>query len=117
VLARQTKALHHLANSVGKANWRLPLLATATAKSNVVAPGETYHAELGVASYYSAKELNIYMACNGKAVLIDANGVGLVRFRAPTRLDPTIWVGTIRVNQNGRDTTFHVTVPYRVVRR
>ncbi len=34
-----------------------------------------------------------------------------------TRPGPATWTGTIRLNHYGRDTTFRVTVPYRVARR
>lgn len=115
VLARQTTALHRIAKKVGKQRWQMHLLTTTTAESNVIAPGDTYRAELGVVPYYSANEVNMHMACNGQPVPIDANGIGLVHFRAPTRLGPATWTGTIRVTQNGSDTTFRVKVPYRVV--
>jgi hypothetical protein len=57
------------------------------------------------------------LTCNGRPVPIAPNGTGLVSFRAPTRPGPATWTGTIRLNQYGRDTTFRVTVPYRVARR
>jgi hypothetical protein len=98
VLALQTKVLHRIAKSIGKKEWQLHLLATATAESNVVAPGDTYRAKLGLVSYYPTSELAMHMACNGQPVPTDADGIGIVRFRAPTRLGPATWKGTIRFN-------------------
>jgi hypothetical protein len=116
VLARQTHALQHLGQAIGARRWPNHTLATATAVSNVVAPGGSYRAQLGLVSYFSAKELAMRMSCNGQPVPTNAQGVGLVRFRAPTRPGTARWTGTIRLRSNGRDTTFKVTVPYRVAR-
>ena len=88
----------------------------ATAVSNVVAPGGSYRAQFGLVSYFSAQELTMRMNCNGQPVPTNAQGVGLVSFRAPARPGPAQWTGTIRLQSNGRDTTFKVTVPYRVAR-
>lgn len=117
VLNRQTKALKRIAKTVGARSAIAHPLVTATAESNVVAPGDTYRAQLGLVGYVSANELRMHMACNGHAVPTTPEGTGLVRFRAPTYPGPATWTGTIRINQNGRDTTFRVTVPYRVARR
>lgn len=117
VLARQTFALQRIVESVGARNWLTQPLLTATAESNVVAPGATYRAQLGLAGYFSANELKMTMTCNGRPVPAGPSGTGLVRLRAPTCPVPATWTGTIRINQNGRDTTFKVVVPYRVARR
>ena len=117
ILAYQTHALQSISKRVGARSWLSYPLAVATAQSNVVAPGDTYLAQLGLVGYFSANELKMQMACNGRPVPIGSAGTGLVRFRAPTHPGPTTWTGTIRLNQNGRDTTFKVVVPYRVVRR
>ena len=117
VLARQTHALQRIAKSVGAQKWLTHPLITAVAESNVVAPGDTYHAQLGLVGYFLANELKMRMTCNGRPVLIGPAGTGLVRFRAPTRPGPATWTGTIRLNSNGRDSTFKVTVPYRVAHR
>ncbi len=116
VLACQTHALQRLSQRVGTRQWLGHPLAFATAASNVVAPGDTYRAQLGLVDYFSANELKMQLTCNGYPVPIGPAGTGLVRFRAPTRPGPATWTGTIRLNQNGRDTTFRVTVPYRVAR-
>lgn len=117
ILAYQTHALQSIGKRVGARRWLSHPLAIATAQSNVVAPGDTYRAQLGLVGYFSANELKMTMACNGRPVPAGPDGTGLVRFRAPTRPGPATWTGTIRLNQNGRDTTFKVTVPYRVARR
>jgi hypothetical protein len=116
VLARQTHALQRLGQVIGARRWPSHPLATATAVSQVVAPGGSYRAQLGVVSYFSAKELAMRMSCNGQPVRISPQGVGLVSFRAPTRPGPATWMGTIRLHSHGRDTTFKVRVPYRVAR-
>jgi hypothetical protein len=117
VLAHQAHALQSISKRVGAQRWLTHPLAIATAQSNVAAPGDTYRAQLGLVGYISANEVKMQMACNGRPVPADSVGVGQVRFRAPTRPSPATWTGTIRLNQNGRDTTFRVTVPYRVARR
>jgi hypothetical protein len=117
ILACQTHALQSLGKGVGASRWVSHPLAIATATSNVVAPGDTYRAELGLVGYFSANEVKMQLTCNGRPVPIAPNGTGLVSFRAPTRPGPATWTGTIRLNQYGRDTTFRVTVPYRVARR
>ena len=117
LLDHQAQVLKHL---VGLVSNPMPvankLLAAATAESNVVAPGDTYRAELFLVSHFG-NDLRMQMACNGQPVAVGPDGVGLVRFRAPTRPGPASWTGSIRINQNGRDTTFVVRVPYRVVRQ
>lgn len=117
LLARHTYALQRISDKVGARRWLTQPLAIATAESNVVAPGSTYRARLGVANYFSANELRMQMTCNGSPVPLTPAGTGLVRFHAPTRPGPATWSGTIRVSSNGRDSTFRVTVPYRVARR
>jgi hypothetical protein len=117
ILACQAHALQRLSQRVGTRRGRAHPLAIATAASNVVAPGATYRAQLGLVDYFSARELNMQLACDGRPVPTGPDGTGLVRFRAPTRPGPATWTGTIHLNQYGRDTTFRVTIPYRVARR
>ena len=117
IVIRQTHVLRRLARTVGARHWLTHPLAIAAAESNVVAPGGTYRAELDLVNYFSARELRLHMSCDGRPVALDANGVGLVRFRAPRRPGPASWIGKIRLTQNGRDTTFAVRVPYRVAPR
>jgi type II secretory pathway pseudopilin PulG len=117
VLAQQAYALQRLSAGVGARRLLTYPLAIATAASNVVAPGNVYRAHLGLVGYFSANQLKMKMTCNGRPVPLTPTGIGLVRFHAPTRPGPATWTGTIRINSNDRDSTFRVTVPYRVVRR
>jgi hypothetical protein len=117
VLAQQSHALQRLSARVGAPRWLAHPLAIATAEYNIVAPGDTYRAQLGLIGYFSAHELHMQMTCNGRPVPTSPNGTGLVSFRAPTRPGPATWTGTIRISSNNRDSTFRVIVPYRVARR
>jgi hypothetical protein len=117
ILAQQAHALQRLSARVGAPRWLAHPLAIATAESNIVAPGDTYHAQLGLIGYFSAHELRMQMTCNGRPVPTSSNGTGLISFRAPTRPGPATWTGTIRISSNNRDSTFRVTVPYHVVHR
>jgi hypothetical protein len=115
VLTTDITAIQQLAKTVGAAPLRSQLVAVASAEANVVAPGTTYRARLLLVK--SLLPQTIRMTCNGQPIPIGTNGAGLVRFRAPGQPGPASWVGQIRLSQNGRDTTFAVRVPYRVVRR
>jgi len=117
LLARHTYALQQISKNVGVRRWPTHPLAFATAESIIVAPGGTYRAQLGVTGYFSANELRMQMTYDGRPVPLTPAGTGLVRFHAPTRPGPATWTGTIRINSNDRDSTFRVTVPYRVVHR
>nr|GFC11915.1 hypothetical protein [Tanacetum cinerariifolium] len=110
VLAQQALALQRLSANVGAPRWLAHPLAIATAESNIVAPGDTYRAQLGLIGYFSAHELRMQMTCNGRPVLTSPNGTGLISFRAPTRPGPATWTGTIRISSNNRDSTFRVTL-------
>ncbi|MGI4870301.1 MAG: hypothetical protein ACRYFX_03875 [Janthinobacterium lividum] len=117
LLAHQARALQHLAESVRSSTLVAnKLLAAASAESNVLAPGDTYRAELLLVNHFGA-DLRMHMACNGRPVPVGPDGVGLVRFRAPRQPGPATWTGTVRFTENGRDTTYQVTVLYRVARR
>jgi hypothetical protein len=116
-LASQIHLLKRLAGRVSNTTLKPHLQAAATAQSNTVAPGDTYRAQLLVLASFTPTKAPLSMACNGRPVPIGPAGTGLVRFRAHTRPGPATWTGTIRLNQNGRDTTFKVVVPYRLARR
>jgi cell division protein FtsB len=116
-LASQIHSLKSLAGLVSNTTLKQYLQAAATAESNTVAPGDTYRARLLVIANSTPIWAPLSMTCNGRPVPVSPDGTGLVRFRAPTRPGPATWTGTIRLNQYGRDTTFRVTVPYRVARR
>lgn len=115
VLAAQASTLQRLSRSVEARQLLARPVAIATAEANIVSPGDTYRAQLLMVSALTG--LRPPMTCNGQPISVDRNGIGQVRFRAPTRPGPAAWTGTIRFNYGGRDTTFRVTVPYRVARR
>jgi hypothetical protein len=117
VLTSQTHLLNSLAGLVSNTTLKQYLQAAATAESNIVAPGDTYHARLLVIASSTPTRAPLSMTCNGQPIPVGPTGIGQVRFRAPARPGPATWTGTIRLNSNGRDTTFRVTVPYRVARR
>jgi len=112
VLARESRIQQAMARHVGAREIPSRLKIMATAESNTVAPGETYRAE-----FFVTKVLTIAGArvtCNGQPVVVGADGVGYVSFRAPTRPGPASWLATMRFSVNGRDTTFQRQVSYRV---
>ena len=114
ILDATNAALRHLAATIGAGRLSPQLLAVAPAESNVVAPGETYHARLLLLKSLPARNLKMY--CDGRPVTVGSNGVGHVRFHASTRPGPAFWTATIQLHQYGR-TTFRVRVPYRVAGR
>lgn len=116
LLAAETAVLLHLDRALTQRKLLFEPLVLATAERDIVSPGDNYRARLLVAAH-GPSDLRMHMTCNGRPVPIDSNGIGQVRFRTPARPGPATWAGTIRLNQNGRDTTFWVTVPYRVARR
>lgn len=116
LLASEAAVVRQLAKLVGARTFLTAPVALATAESNVVTPGDTYRAELLLATHFPA-DLRMRMTCDGHPVSVDSTGMGQVRFRAPLRSGPAAWTGTICLNWTGRDTTFRVHVPYRVARR
>ncbi|UOR04438.1 gliding motility protein GldM [Hymenobacter aerilatus] len=94
--------------------------AFASAESNTVAAGTKYKAEMFLTA--SASGLKPSMTLNGSPLSVDANGRGKIEFTAtPGGFDAAgnakkSWSGAIRFKQNGRDTTFKVTVPYTVTK-
>lgn len=116
LLAAETAVLLHLDRALTQRKLFFEPLVLATAERDIVSPGDNYRARLLVATH-SPSDLRMPMTYNGQPVPIDSNGIGQVRFRASTRPGPATWTGTIRLNQNGRVTTFRVTVPYRIARR
>lgn len=115
LLEGKINALSHV-NAQFRAKFlKRHLVAVVTADSDRFTPGSTYRGQLRVLKSLSAAGMR--MECNGQAVAIDAHGVGQVAFRAAGRPGPAARTGTIRYNQNGRDTTFQVRVPYRIAQR
>ncbi|MBF9140222.1 hypothetical protein [Hymenobacter properus] len=94
--------------------------AMAVAKSNTVAPGAAYEGQLFLTQ--SASTDDFRMEANGKPLLVQPDGRGEVRFRVPP-LRPgqpdTVraeWHGIIKAEMGLGDTTFHITVPYFIVK-
>ena len=112
VRASEARTIRHLARPLGAPDIPVHFVAAATAERATVAPGDTYRARLSVVKNLAPASLRMY--CTGRPVPVGPDGVGFVRFRAPLRPGPASWVGMVRINQNGRDTTFVVRVPYRV---
>ncbi|WP_171025477.1 hypothetical protein [Hymenobacter jeollabukensis] len=92
----------------------------AIAVNATVAPGATYRATLLLTTALNANR-TLKMTCNGQPISVDAAGYGQVAFVVPalpsglTRRRAE-WTGTITHRYLGRDTTFHVRVPYTIVR-
>ena len=94
--------------------------AFASAESNTVAAGTKYKAELFLTA--SASSIHPTMTLNGSSIGVGPDGHGKVEFMArpgafnKDGVATASWSGTIRFNQNGRDTTFQVKVPYMVTK-
>lgn len=94
--------------------------AFASAESNTVAAGTKYKAELFLTA--GASSIHPAMTLNGSSMPVGPDGHGKVEFTArPGGFDASgnaksSWTGTIRFNQNGRDTTFTVKVPYTITK-
>lgn len=89
-------------------------------KSFTVAPGAVYEATLFMT--HSIDRFKLSMSANGKPLAMQPNGDGLVEFRVPP-LRPgqpdTVraqWRGAVRVSTFSHDTTWHLTVPYLIVK-
>ena len=122
VLKYQADALQKQAEKVGaKALIFDKLGAFASAESNTVAAGTKYKAELFLTAAASGLKQN--MTYNGSPLSVDPkSNHGKIEFTArPGNFDASgnakaNWTGSIRINQNGRDTTFKVTVPYTITK-
>ena len=114
IRGQQIRTLQQLARPLGASRLPSRPVAVAAAETDVVAPGATYQATLQVVTSLSVPTTRMF--CNGRPVPVGPDGAGQVRFRAPARLGPATWQASIRLHQNGRDTTFLATVAYRVAR-
>jgi gliding motility-associated protein GldM len=122
VLKYQADALQKQAEKVGAKTIVFDKLgAFASAESNTVAAGTKYKAELFLTAAASGLKQN--MTYNGSPLAVDPKtNHGKIEFTArPGNFDAAgnakaNWTGSIRINQNGRDTTFRVTVPYTVTK-
>ena len=121
VLKYEAEALSAQAQKVGAKNIIFDKIgAFASAESNTVAAGTKYKAELFLTA--SASSIHPSMTQNGSSIVVDNTGHGKVEFTArPGSFDASgnaraSWEGRIKFNQNGRDTTFIVKVPYTITK-
>ena len=121
VLKYESDALKVLSDRVGGTIIVFDKIgAFASAESNTVAAGTKYKAELFLTA--SASGLNPSMTLNGSPLAVGPDGRAKVEFTArPGNFDKdgnanSSWTGTVRFKQNGRDTTFKVTMPYTVTK-
>ena len=119
ILKLEADALQKQAEKVGAKTIVFDKIgAFASAESNTVAAGTKYKAELFLTA--SASSISPRMTLNGSPLSVSSEGKGKVEFTArPGSFDASgnakaSWTGTIRFNQNGRDTTFTVKVPYTI---
>ena len=121
ILELEAEALRKQAEKVGAKTIVFDKIgAFASAESNTVAAGTKYKAELFLTA--SASSISPRMTLNGSSLSVGPDGKGKVEFTArPGGFDASgnaksSWTGTIRFNQNGRDTTFIVKVPYTITK-
>ncbi|MBC6699497.1 hypothetical protein [Hymenobacter sp. BT190] len=93
----------------------------ASSQSNVVRAGETYRAVLMLVQH-TTDARNMRMTANGRSIAVDLDGVGRVAFPAPPALRlgmdtmRTSWDGSVTFRLVDQDTTFHIRIPYTIVR-
>ncbi|MGI4834977.1 MAG: gliding motility protein GldM [Janthinobacterium lividum] len=121
VLKYQADALQKQAEKVGAKTIVFDKLgAFASAESNTVAAGTKYKADLFLTA--AATGLKQNMTYNGSPLTVGPDGHGKVEFTArPGSFDASgnakaSWTGTIRINQNGHDTTFTKKIDYTVTK-
>ncbi|GAA4352075.1 gliding motility protein GldM [Hymenobacter saemangeumensis] len=121
ILKLEAEALTKQAEKVGAKTIVFDKIgAFASAESNTVAAGTKYKAELFLTA--SASSIRPSMTLNGSPLAVSPEGKGKVEFTArPGAFDKegnakASWTGTIKFNQNGRDTTFTVKVPYTITK-
>ncbi|KUG09038.1 hypothetical protein ASU33_19635 [Solirubrum puertoriconensis] len=117
VLLQEHKALVELSTKVTPTRLQTALRPVVSAKASSVAPGDTYQAQVSVASvkYHPGA---LAMTVNGKAIEVGPDGIGQVALSPPAlsggRAQQAYWEGTITVRAGARDSTFRLRVPYTV---
>lgn len=115
VTAMETELLNQIASLIGATDFKFDkIFAMYSAKSEVVASGMDYEAELFVSASSSA--IKPVMNVVGAPLRMEGN-VGKIKFVAPsvTTLTDKQWTGTIKINRPvGGDTSFSVTAKYKV---
>ena len=121
ILKMEAEALQKQAEKVGAKTIVFDKIgAFASAESNTVAAGTKYKAELFLTA--SASSISPRMTLNGSPISVGPDGHGKIEFTArPGGFDASgnakaSWTGTIRFNQNGRDTTFTKKVEYTITK-
>lgn len=121
VLKYESDALTELSRKVGAETIIFDKIsAFASAESNTVAAGTKYKAELFLTA--SASGMRPVMTLNGSPLQVGPDGKGKIEFTATPGgfnadgVAKKSWSGTVRIRNNGRDTTFKVTVPYMVTK-
>ncbi|MCC3153661.1 gliding motility protein GldM [Hymenobacter sp. BT770] len=121
ILKMEAEALQKQAEKVGAKTIVFDKIgAFASAESNTVAAGTKYKAELFLTA--SASSISPRMTLNGSPIPVGPDGHGKIEFTArPGNFDASgnakaSWTGTIRFNQNGRDTTFTKKVEYTITK-
>ncbi|OON70689.1 gliding motility protein GldM [Hymenobacter sp. CRA2] len=121
VLKYESDALAELSSRVGGQIIVFDKIgAFASAESNTVAAGTKYKAELFLTA--SASGMKPSMTLNGSPLQVGPDGKGKIEFTATPGafnaegIAKKEWKGTVRIRNNGRDTTFNVTVPYMVTK-
>ncbi|MCC3155790.1 gliding motility protein GldM [Hymenobacter sp. 15J16-1T3B] len=121
VLKYESDALSELSKQVGGQIIVFDKIgAFASAESNTVAAGTKYKAELFLTA--SATGMRPSMTLNGSPLQVGPDGKGKIEFTATPGafnaegVAKKTWTGTVRIKNNGRDTTFKVEVPYMVTK-
>ncbi|MEM9829858.1 MAG: gliding motility protein GldM [Bacteroidota bacterium] len=120
VLARETSALDDLARKVGAADLKFDdIKVMVRPKSNVVAAGTTYEADLFIAA--SSTGMIPKMMVNGKPVTVEG-GMGKIKFPASaSKYDKDNraeqkFKATIQLDQGGKSETYEETFSYFVTK-
>jgi gliding motility-associated protein GldM len=116
VAALETELLNQIGSLVGATDFKFDkIFAMYSAKSEVVASGTDYEADLFVSASSSAIK-PIMSATAPGGVRMEGN-VGKIKFKAPpvTEISDRSWKGTIKINRPvGGDTTLAVDVKYKI---
>jgi gliding motility-associated protein GldM len=120
ILKYEADALTSLANEVGAEIIKFDkIFAMARAESKTVAAGTKYKADMFIAA--SSDAITPTMTYQGRPIKVE-KGLGKVEFTASAGaydkegISKQTWTGTIRINNQGRDTTFTVKEEYFVAK-
>jgi gliding motility-associated protein GldM len=110
ILKNEAEVLADLSGKVGASIIKFDkIFAMARAESKTVAAGTKYKADMFIAASSSA--ITPIMTYQGRPVKVE-NGLGKIEFNASAGaydkegISKQTWTGQIRINNNGRDTTF-----------